>query len=137
MPYKQLEHTADRMFVVTAKTLEKLLLDAATALIKTLANTRTVKPKLKKKVKIQGKNEEELLFNVLEEIIFLKDSDAIVFRKVENLKIKKNEVSFTLIGDNINKETQKLGNDVKAITMHKFQLEKTKTGYKAVFIIDI
>lgn len=137
MSYKQLEHTADRMFEVTAKTLDKLLLDSATALIKTLAKTTTVKPKIKKKVKIQGKNDEELLFNMLEEIIFLKDSEAIVFRKVEDLKVKKDQVSFTLIGDKIDKEKQELGNDVKAVTMHKFKLEKTKIGYKAVFIIDI
>lgn len=137
MPYKQLEHTADRMFEVTAKTFEKLLLDAGTGLIKTLAKIITVKPKIKKKIKISGNSEEELLFNFLEEIIFTKDSEAMVFRKIEDIKIKNNNVSFTLIGDKIDKEKQELGNDVKAITMHKFQLEKTKSGYKTTFIIDI
>ena len=73
---------------------------------------------------------------MLSEIIYIKDTESMVFNKVENLKLNK-DLKLTLIGDKIKPEEQELGNDVKAVTMHKFELKKTKTGFKATIIVDI
>ena len=50
---------------------------------------------------------------------------------------KKNKLKAVLEGDKINPKTQTLENDIKAITMHMFKVEKTKNGVKAVVVVDI
>ena len=71
--------------------------------------------------------------------MFLKDSKYTVFKKVK-VSIKEgkpNKLNAVLEGDTINPKTQHLENDIKAVTMHMFELEKLKTGYKATVVVDI
>ena len=79
-----------------------------------------------------------LLFDLLAEIIYLKDAETILFSnfKVEITKHKEYELKATLIGDNINSK-QEMRNDVKAVTMHMFKIENTKKGFKATIILDL
>ena len=133
MPIKSLDHTADVMFEITGKTILTIYKDSAKALIQLLATPKTVKPKITKEVTIEGENEEELLYNLLEEIIFIKDSEGMVFNNAD-IKINKT-LKLILKGDKVN--NQELGNDVKALTKHKFKLTKSKDGYKATLIFDI
>ena len=134
MPIKNLEHTADVMFEITGENLQTIFRDSAKALIRLMANPKTVKPKIKKSVTIKGSTNEELLYELLEEIIFIKDSESMVFNKAL-IKFNK-ELKLTLYGDKV-KNSQELGNDVKALTKHKFKLRKTPKGYKATLIFDI
>ena len=136
MKYKFLEHTADIMFEAYGKNLNELFENAALAIFESTANIKTVKAKIKKEIKLENKDTEELLHDFLSEIIFLKDAKALIFSKVK-VSIKKNKLKATLFGDKINKEKQELKDDIKAITYHLFKLEKTKHGYKATAIIDI
>ena len=78
----------------------------------------------------------------MSEILFLKDSKYSVFKKVkvdikQNAKNKRYELKSILEGDTINAEKQQLENDIKAITMHMFRIEKAKNGYKATVVVDI
>ena len=72
-------------------------------------------------------------------IVFLKDADYIIFNKVK-VKIKKNEkyhLFAELWGDTIDPDKHDLKNDVKAVTMHQFKVEKTAKGWKAFVILDV
>ena len=79
------------------------------------------------------------MYDFLSEILFLKDSKYVVFRKVE-VEIKEgnpNKLKAVLHGDTINPNKQHLENDIKAVTMHMFELKKYKDGYKARIVVDI
>ena len=50
---------------------------------------------------------------------------------------KKNKLKAILEGDRINPEVQHLENDIKAITMHMFEVKKEKDNWKATVVVDI
>ena len=85
---------------------------------------------------------ENLLYDFLSEILFLKDSKYMVFKKVKaSIKEAKEGELFklkaALEGDTIDPNKQQLENDIKAVTMHMFEVKKEKDGYKAVVVVDI
>ena len=95
--------------------------------------------KIKKKFSLEGKNIGDLMFKFLEEIIFFKDSDALVFNssEVDVKENKKLKLTAMLYGDKIDYKKQELKVDPKAVTMHKFEVKKEKDGYLARVVVDI
>lgn len=141
MRYKFLEDvaTADIAFEAYGKDEEELLTNAALAVCDTSADLKKIKGEKKKEVELEEKDFEQLLYDFLEEIVFLKDAEYIIFNKVK-VKVKKNETYHLfaeLWGDTIDPDKHGLKNDVKAVTMHQFKVEKTKKGWKAFVILDV
>ena len=140
MPFKFIEDVAiaDVAFEATGKDLNELFKSAAQAVIESMANPKTVKPVIKKEIKKKEKDIEKLLFEFLEEIVYLKDKDAIVFHDVDvKVDEKKMELKATLRGDKIQPEKQELHQDVKAVTMHYYLVEKKDDVWKANVVLDI
>ena len=138
MKFKYLENVAiaDIAFEAYGKTLNEVFENAAYAFFDMTCNPKTVKQKIKKVITLKDKDEKNLLYNFLSELIFLKDSKQLIFSKVK-VDIKKEKLNATLYGDKINSEEQELRNDIKATTLHMFNLEKNKNGYKATVVVDI
>jgi len=128
MKYKILDHTADVMFEVYGKTLNELFKNAATAIFDTMVKRSTIKIKIKKEIELESSNVEQLLFDFIEELIYIKDAEYLIFKDFK-IKIKDNKLTAILEGDKINPKKQILLTDVKAITLHKFSLKKSKQGY--------
>ncbi|HLC51427.1 MAG TPA: archease [archaeon] len=141
MPYKFIEDiaVADVAFEATGKTLEELFESAALATTNVMIrNLESIKPKVKKTVKIQASDVENLLHKFLSEIVFLKDAKRLVFISYK-LKIdeKKNSLEAVLYGDKLDRNKQIHIVDVKAVTWHLFKVEKTQKGWRAQVILDI
>ena len=95
-----------------------------------------LKNKEKKSIKLKADNIENLLYDFLSEILFLKDKDSFLF-KTSNVKIEKYSLKAELSGEEIDRNKHELRNDIKAITLHMFKVEKTKDGYKAIVVVDV
>jgi SHS2 domain-containing protein len=100
MPYKYLSHTADIKFQAFGETLEKAFESAALALKEVISGKINVKGKITKKINVEGNDRESLLYNFLEEILFLLDAEDFLLSKVKNIKIRQNELEAELLGDN-------------------------------------
>ena len=142
--YKFLEDIAiaDIAYESYGKNLNELFENSALAIFELSAEVKTIEPKKKLTIKLENKKLNNLLYDFLSEILFLKDSKYMVFRNVkvkiiENKKNKIYKLKSTLEGDAINSKKQHLENDIKAITMHMFELKKVKNGYKARIVVDI
>ncbi len=128
---------ADVAFRATGKDLTELFKSAAQAVIESMANPKTVKPMIVKKIKKKESTIDKLLFEFLEEIIYLKDKVAMVFHDIDvKVDEKKLELKATLRGDKIKPTEQELHQDVKAVTMHYWLIEKEKE-WKATVVLDI
>jgi SHS2 domain-containing protein len=57
--------------------------------------------------------------------------------KVAIAKNKAYALVADLKGEKIDPKKHKLGNDLKAVTMHKFSVEETPKGWKCLVVIDI
>ncbi|MDP6547551.1 MAG: archease [Candidatus Woesearchaeota archaeon] len=140
--YKILEDIAIADIAIESygKDLNELFENAAFAVFEESANLSNVEEKIKKNIKIDADNIEDLLFDFLSEILFLKDTDSVLFKKTK-VKIDKNDgkysLSAELTGEEINREKHELRNDIKAITLHMFKIEKVKEGYKALVVVDV
>ncbi len=143
MPYKFLPDIAiaDVAFEASGRNLNEMLESAALATTNVMVkDLKTVKPKVSKSIKIKAENEEMLLFNFLQEIIYQKDANLLLFSKYA-VKTKKTrsgyELSGTAKGEKLSMKKHELMVDVKAVTMHMFEVRKTKAGWKARIILDI
>ena len=130
---------ADVAFEAVGKTPSELFGHAALALFEIQVDIMTVKKEVKRRVVIEADSLEDLLFDFLDELIFLKDKDAVVFCACEVRVAESSRWSLRaeVWGDSIDHEQQKLRVDAKAVTMHQFSVRKEGGLYKAVVVIDI
>ena len=141
MPFKFLEKIAiaDIAFEAYGKTLNELFENAALAIFELSAEVETIDAVKKLEFELENEKLDNLLYDFLSEILFLKDSKYMVFNHV-HVTIKegnKNKLKTILEGDKINPEVQHLENDIKAITMHMFEIKKEKNQWKATVVVDI
>jgi len=129
--------TADLAFEATGKDLNDLFANAAEAVLVSQADVNTVEQKIKKKITLENKDVKQLLFDFLNEIIFLKDAEQLIFKTAKVAITGKYQLVAELKGEKINIKKHKLGNDLKAVTMHKFIVEETSKGWRCQVVIDI
>ncbi len=128
------------MFEAYGKSLDELFENAAMAVSESMVKTKDVKPKIAKTVKLQNAKLEMLLFDFLSELLYLKDAEQLVFSEFKVKITEKNGKFFLqaeLKGDKLNMKTQEFRNDVKAITLHLFEVKKENGQWKAKVIVDI
>ena len=140
MTFKFLEKIAiaDIAFEATAPTLNGLFEEAARAASDIMVNPKTVKPKLKKTIKISANSLQNLMYDFLSEFIYLKDTKGLLFVKF-SVKVDEKKCSLvcTAVGEKIDRKRHDLRNDLKAITMHMFLLEKRPKGWYLRIVVDI
>ncbi|MEW6062949.1 MAG: archease [Nanoarchaeota archaeon] len=139
MKFRFFEHTADIGIEAYGKNINELFENSALATLEVMVDTKQVKPAIKKEVKLENKDLGNLLFDFLDEIVYYKDSERLLFSKFD-VNINKNKVyrlNAKLYGEKIDAKKHELRDDVKAVTLYEFKLEKSKEGYKARFILDI
>ena len=123
MKYKFLKHTADAKFKAYGTNLNERFENAAMAMLSIMFNIEEIKPIEEKKIKIKGIDVKSLLYNFLEELIFLLDSKQFVPSEVKvKLHKSKKELTATLKGDNTEKYQSHGG--VKAVTYAEMKVLK-------------
>ncbi|MBI4450934.1 archease [Candidatus Woesearchaeota archaeon] len=130
---------ADVAFEATGKSLADLCENAGLATETVMAELSTIKPRLKHTVKLQASDQEQLVFKFLDELVYLKDAEQLLFSKIKATVVEGKAFKLVglLQGDKINVAKQRLGTDVKAVTMHQFKVEKAAKGWRAIVVLDI
>lgn len=143
MKYKILEGiaTADVAYEVYGKTIEELFENAAEAIEQTMVDLKNVKPVINQQLSVTNQQLEILLLDFLNELLFYKDSQRVIFSRfrirVSQLDAIRYTLDANLWGEKIDIEKHKLRGDVKAVTRHKFLLKKKANGYIARIVLDI
>src|SRR3972149_8484686 len=93
MSYRYLEDiaTADAAFEVVGRTLEELFRDAAIATFEVMADTKSVAPEITREIELKNEAVDNLFFEWLSELVYLKDADALIFSKFD-VSVKKNDL---------------------------------------------
>lgn len=143
MPYKFLEDIAiaDVAFEATGKTLRELFESSALAVTNTqVKDLKAIEHKVEKKIEVSADNIEMLLFNFLQELIFLKDAELLLFNKFDIDIIPKDRVwqlEAKAYGEKLDMKKHELLVDVKAVSLHNYKVEETKDGWRAEIILDV
>src|SRR2546430_5188519 len=83
MPYRYLEEigTADIAFEATGRDLPELFRDAADATTNVMIdNIETIQPRQTRQIELSNGKLDMLLFDLLQELIFLKDAERLLLR---------------------------------------------------------
>ena len=134
--FKFLEHTADIKFQSFGGNLEEAFENSALALFNIMYDGEIKKIKMMN-VRIKGKDFESLLYNFLEELLFLFENKYFFLSKIKNLKIDPQKFILTaeLLGDNSSNYEAHLG--VKAITYNDMFVRKEKNKYVCQVVVDV
>lgn len=134
--YKFLEHTADAKFQAFGKTMEEAFANAALAMFSVMINPTDVKPKIEREVSVDGRDEKALLYNWLEELLYLLDTEGFLLSRVKKIAIKKNMIEAVVSGDLVSNGYETHG-DVKAATYNEMEIKKEKDKYTVQVVVDI
>ena len=129
--------TADVAFEAYGKDLNEVFENSALAMFEVMVNTKQIEPKIEKKVEASGEDLQSLMFDWLNKLLVLVDSENLAFSYFD---VEVDEKNFRLQavckGEEINREKHETRTVVKAATMHKLRIEKNKI-WKARVILDI
>lgn len=129
--------TADVAFVAYGKDLNELFANGAIAMFEVMVDTKQIKPKVGKEVKIKGNDLQSLLFNWLNELLIYIDSENLAFSKFDVKVDGKNmKLEAKCFGEKIDKKRHETRTVVKAATYHKMEIKKNDY-WKAQVILDI
>lgn len=135
--YKYLEHTADAKFQASGKNLEEAFKNAALAMLNLMCKSEIIKLKQEKKILVKGKDLKALLYNWLEELLFLLDSENFLTGKIKKLNISGKEgnhkLEASVLGDSA--KNYEIFGEVKAVTYNEMFIREEKIKGKRKFII--
>jgi SHS2 domain-containing protein len=134
--FKFLEHTADIKFQAFGKTLKEAFKNSALATFKAMYEGR-VNPKKIKKIKVKGKDLESLLYNFLEELIVLMDSEGFFISGVKTIKINQDKFELEALISGDHAKNYKISLDVKAITYNEMFVKKIKDKWVCQVVLDV
>ena len=132
--------TADVAFEAWGQTIEEMFISAAEATMNVMvADLEKIERRESREIEISSDAVDMLLFNLLQEIIFLKDAEQLLLR-IESVEIGYDGLYFVKAicwGEQIDPGKHELIVDVKAVTLHMFKVEQTPRGWDAFIILDI
>jgi SHS2 domain-containing protein len=143
MNYEFLEDVAiaDIAFRAWGKDLGELFKAAGDATMNAMIdNLEAIEPKEQQNISLENDELDMLLFNFLQEFIYYKDSEQLLLRaqQVEFSERDGNhQLTAVFRGETLDPHRHEQRVDVKAVTLHRFQLEKTDDGWTAMVILDI
>lgn len=129
--------TADVAFEAYGKKLEELFENAALALFEVMVETKSVISHQSLVVSCQNDTVEGLLLDFLDELVFLKDSQNLVLNDFKVGISGKYKLKAKVFGEEIDPKKHNLKVDVKAVTMHRFEVIRGKEGWRAQVVLDI
>ncbi|MGC8869882.1 MAG: archease [Brevinematia bacterium] len=137
-----LDHTADVMIEGRGDTLEEAFEGIAIALQSVITDTSRIyeKKKLKECIDLKSDKWEDWLFEFLNKIIFIKDTEKIVFKDIK-VEISERsygkELCFEIKGDKINSKKYEINVDVKGASYSNLEVIKERSYYICRCIVDV
>lgn len=140
MVFEHFEHKADIGVRGKGASVEKAFEETAKALTEIMVKIETVKPKEKRELWVNGTDEEVLLVAFLNELLFFKDKEQLVFSKFKvTIEKKAGQIRLKamMFGEKINPKKHKIFTDAKAATYSELKVEKEGKVWTAQCIVDV
>lgn len=137
--YVYLEHTADLRFRAYGKTVSECFSNAATALTSAMVDPETIEEKEERTITLEAEDFERLLHDFLSEILFMFETEGLLFKKFEvGVGDKRgNYLNARFVGEEYNPEKHKIKKEIKAVTYHEMKIKKENDLWVAEVLCDI
>jgi len=132
-PYRFLEHTADVGVEAEGDTLAEAFAQAAEGLMNVITDTSRVEARESRALDLQGEDPGDLLVNFLTELLFLLDTENLVFSHFElDLDLDGLGLTGTVRGEVLDHDRHEIRTEVKAITRHDLVVDPSKNRVRVL-----
>jgi SHS2 domain-containing protein len=135
--FEIIDHTADIGIIAYGSDIKQLFSNAALALFSLITEPESVEERLQRDLEIISQDKDSLLIEWLNELIYLFDSEHILFNRFKIETLGDNQLRATCYGEKFNPSTHRIKIGVKAATYHMLKVDEDSQGYKAQVIFDI
>ena len=137
-PYEILDHTADILLKSYGSSLAEAFEHAAVGMFDQIYPTTDVKSIGEFQVDLQNDDIEQLLVDWLSELLYIHETQKIIFAKFKvNLDEKNNKLVSQAYGENIDPEKHVIANEIKAVTYHMLEIGCQDQNYFVKVLFDI
>lgn len=137
MGYEILEHTADAKFRATGKTLEEVFSEAVRGFAAVVGDGE--RGQVRHRIEVESENLEALLFDFMDKLIFLQDTEGVVVREADELSIEDTEnghkLEASILTDTISPGGSYL--DIKGPTYNEMKVEHNDGKWVIEAVLDI
>jgi len=134
--FEIIDHTADVGIVAYGSDIKELFSNAALALVSLVTDIEGIRENFRRDLKITSQDEDGLLVEWLNELIYLIDAEHTVFRRFDIIRLADGCLDAACYGDAIDPQRQTMRMGVKAATYHMLRIEEDD-GYRVQVIFDV
>lgn len=134
--FEVIDHTADVGIVAYGKDLKEAFANAAFGMFSLIADLEKVRGSISREIDVQSTDQEALLVDWLNELLYLFDVEHIIFKRFEITALSQKKLKAKVYGEKIDTSRHQLKTAVKAATYHMLKIEKNK-GVRVQLILDI
>lgn len=136
-PFEVFEHTADVGLHAYGSTLEEVFIHAAQGMENLLVPLEQIQLVTGREISVSGHDAVSLLVAWLNELIFLFDTEYLLFRTFTIEEINETRLKGRASGEIYDVQHHELSSAIKAVTWHEAAITHTDEGYQARIIFDI
>ena len=143
MPYHYLDNMAiaDIAFKAWGDTVEEMFVAAGDATMNVIVgDLNSIMAREHRRLCVEDTRIDMLLFQILQELIYFKDAERLLLR-IHRVEIGEGEGKLAAAadanGEQIDPGRHDLITDVKAVTLHRFRVDKTPRGWEAIVVLDV
>jgi len=131
--FRLIEHTADMGLVAYGKSLAEAFANAAYGLFSLIVEPNKVKEKESRKVTVQAQDAESLLFNWINELIYIFEVERLLFRSFDITEFTGQSLEATCWGEKYDPSRHQLKTGVKSATYHMLKVDGEKNRVQVIF----
>jgi len=132
MRYKLLEHTADAMVEAYGETLGERFANAAYAMFDQITDITKIEPLGELKIVLKADNREQLLVDFLQELLFVHDTEDLVFGEFE-VRTDGKALEALVKGEKFDEKKHPKRSVVKGITYHRLEFDDEERNVTVLF----
>ncbi len=134
--FEIIDHTADVGIRAYGASMNQAFANAARALFSLITELDDVAEVLHRDIELTASDEESLLVEWLNELIYLFDVENILFKRFDITQLNNTQLKARSYGEKVDNSKHKLKMGVKAATYHMLKLDKDD-GCKVQVLFDI
>ena len=136
--YEPLEHTGEAGVVAHGATLAEAFANAAEGMYALIVELDGVEEREMRQVALEGTSHEALLVDWLLELIFLTETEGLIFRRFQVDELSETRLRGRAWGERFDPERHRSNNVmVKAVTQHMLEIAPEDGGYRVQVLLDI
>lgn len=131
--FELIEHTADTGLAANGRTLKEAFANAAYGMFSIIAELDAVEEKLSRRVEVDGDDDESLLFEWLNSLLYYLDVEGILFSRFDIAEFGEKHLVAECYGEEYDPARHQMKTGVKSATYHMLEVDREKKRVQVIF----